>query len=222
MTTDRDQFRRDIARHINGILHQLQTKEVRLKSEDHSEAARLIASCEVAALQLQYGLLQAAMAREESGKTDDATCFASASNGYVEGTGARADALELTTARLVKAFREAAWLPPLPWTWESFQTPGNVLHFGRVVAAGRYLIADVPGPLPGPKLLAYLTRAGALFPSLVREVVALRIALATPVVAGAWPHPSGAPAGADYGAADALLMGAREATQGGTSDGGQR
>lgn len=206
MTTPEDnaraQLRRDITRQINTTLRQLHDKETWLATNKGAdEASRIIASCEAAALQMQIGLLHEALCGGSpviGGSDHNTGCFWPGSNGCVQGDGMRANDDEISTARLVKALREATWLHAeltLPWSWESFQMPGNVLHFGRLIARGRYLLADVPGVLPGPRVLAYLARAGALFPSLVREVIALRIALThLREIAPSWPSYDGADA----------------------------
>ncbi len=176
---EEDQFRRDLTRRVNIVLRQLQAKEMWLEKapNDTDKASRVIASCEVAALQFQYDLLHEAML-EVKPEYENMTMFSSGTNGYVQGGVNRAvDPDEISSARLVNIMRECDWLRamPLPWSWSFDRSKGSVFEQGQVVSMGRYLI--VKGNMIAPRVLAYLARAGALFPSLVREVIALRITL---------------------------------------------
>lgn len=174
----RDQLRRDLTRQINTTLRQLHNKEAWLAANKGAdEASRIIASCEVAALRLQNELLQESLAGARLEPHSTHHVFSDGDHGCVQGTEMRAEDSEIRTARLIKAMQEAAWLVdfPLPWSWYFDRVPGSVMVSPLVTAMGRYVIMG--GGFVTPRFVAYLSKAGALFPSLVREVIALRMAL---------------------------------------------
>ncbi len=173
----RDQLRRDLTRQINTVLRQKHEKETWLAQNKGAVASsRIIASCEIASLRLQYTLLQDAMFSFENDQAADSV-LAPGANGSVQGQGMWADPCEFGTARLVKAIREAASIKdmPLPWAWSFERGKNEMIDHAVVTAYGRYMVMG--GGHATSRMVAYLARAGALFPSLVREVIALRIAL---------------------------------------------
>ncbi len=175
-----EKLRRELTKQVGILWRRRHEKEAWLAADREGDrASRIIASAEIIAYETQIGLIQVAL--NHGDEIVGFTCHAPGVDGSVQGHGMFADASEIGTARLVKAVREA-WpfaQAPLPWSWSSIPAMGGVHHLGRLVSQGRFLLADVPGAVPGPMFLAYMARAAALFPALVREVVALRIAHTT-------------------------------------------
>jgi hypothetical protein len=188
-------LRRDLTRQINTLYRAKYAKESWLKdTKTADQASLLIASAEVAGLDSQIGILQHTLC--ELDRRPAAEPPTTDGRGSVQGTGAFAADSEMGTARLVKVLRAA--LPmfstaALPWVWGPTKKLG-VLDRLCIMSQGRYvIIAESYGVPASPQMMAYLARAGAMFPALLLEVIALRIALA---------EKGGTPA---YGEAEALL-----------------